>query len=70
MILVLHFHNSFNITLRAVKFDYIINYHNLDIYRERIEYENVSVVTFQHVNDLTIMYSNILHDLVQLLRMC
>ena len=54
---VLHFNNSFNITLRAVKFDYVINYdHNLDTYRE---YENASVVMFQHVNDLTIMYSNI-----------
>ena len=58
---VLHFNNSFNITLRAVKFDYVINYdHNLDTYRERIKYENASVVTFQHGNDLTIMYSSII----------
>ena len=56
---VVHFNNSFNITMRAVKFDYVINYHNLDTYRERIEYENASVVTFQNGNDLTIMYSNI-----------
>ena len=51
----LHFNNSFNITLRAVKFDYIIDNHN----REIVENENTNVAVFEHGSDVNIVYSSI-----------
>ena len=51
----LHFNNSFNITLRAVKFDYIIDNRN----RETVENANTNVAVFEHGSDVNIDYSSI-----------